>query len=267
MKGVVLVAIVVVATLAACGGRGYKSTRGATIERYEVHSRLVGRDLEQTLVVPKGGGRGRPLLVLLHGRGSDSSEFLTQQLFDGLQRLGRKAPVALVASGGKHSYYHDRADGAWGSYVIREAIPEALRRAHADGRRIAIGGISMGGFGAFDLARLYPLTFCAVGGHAAALWFRGADTPSGAYDDAEDFSRHDVIAAAAKGNPYGAMRIWIDVGRDDPFRQTDTALARDLRAHGAHVTFKLHSGGHGGFGSRMGEYLTFYARALAACTR
>jgi S-formylglutathione hydrolase FrmB len=251
----------------ACGGTPHWDTRGAAVERYTLKSKLARQDIDQTLVIPPGGGRGRPLLLLLHGRGAGANHLLSQEVFDKLRALGSHAPVVLVPSGGKHSYYHDRGDGAWGSYVIREAIPAALRRSHVDGNRIAIGGISMGGFGAFDLARLYPLMFCAVGGRAAAMWFRGADTPSGAFDDAEDFARHDVIGVASRGNPYGRMRVWIDVGEDDPFRQTDTALAQRLRAHGANVTFWLHSGGHGNFGHRMGTYLAFYARALAACAR
>ena len=73
--------------------------------------------------------------------------------------------------------------------------------------------------------------FCVVGAHSAALWFRGGDTLAGAYDDAEDFSRHDVIRFAAKRRLYG-VPAWMDVGRDDPFKQADVALARELRARG-----------------------------------
>jgi S-formylglutathione hydrolase FrmB len=35
---------------------------------------------------------------------------------------------------------------------------------------VAIGGISMGGFGAYAIARLDPGRFCAVGGQSAALY-------------------------------------------------------------------------------------------------
>jgi S-formylglutathione hydrolase FrmB len=161
---------VILAAAAACaaGCGGPHASGGARIVRYDLHSRLVHRDVAQTLVLPEGGGRGRPLLVLLHGREGDEREFLSRQFFAELDRLGRRAPVVLLPSGGDASYFHDRRDGAWGSYVIREAIPSARRRAHTS-RPTAIGGISMGGFGAFDLARLYPLDFCAVGGHAPAI--------------------------------------------------------------------------------------------------
>ena len=178
--------------------RGYRSPLGARVVHFSLQSRLLRRKLGEVLVTPRGGGRGRPLVVFLHGRGASPGSNLTDPFFRGLRALGRRAPNVLFANGGDHSYWHNRADGPWGSYVLREAIPAALRRSGADPHRIAIGGISMGGFGALDLARLAPGRFCAVGGHSAAMWFRGADTPAGAFDDAADFARNDVIASAAR---------------------------------------------------------------------
>jgi S-formylglutathione hydrolase FrmB len=149
--------------------------------------------------------------------------------------------------------------------VLREAIPGALARTHGDGARIAIGGASMGGFGALDLARLHPSRFCAVGGHSAALWPSADRTAPGAFDDGADFARHDLIGAARRGNPYGLTPLFLDVGQDDGFRFADEKLAQALRSHGARITFRLQPGGHGGWRDRMQEYLRFYANALVAC--
>jgi S-formylglutathione hydrolase FrmB len=240
--------------------RGYSSTRGATIVRFTLRSPLVHRDLHEILVVPAGGGRGRELLVFLHGRGSSPSSNLRQPLFDALRDLGPRAPAVLLADGSDHSYWHDRADGDWGTSVVREAVPQALERSGADPRRVAIGGISMGGFGALDLARLYPGRFCAVGAHSPAVWFRGTDAAGGAFDDAEDFARHDLIRFAASRRLFAAP-VWIDVGRDDPFAAADHALSGRVRAHGTAVRWWLHDGGHGGWSQRMGEYLRWYASA------
>lgn len=234
-RGVVLGLIV----LAAVAGwivlrdwrRGYESTRGATVSRFTVQSALVDRDLHEILVIPAGDGRHRALLVFLHGRSSSPDSNLRQALFDALHDLGPRAPAVLLADGGDHSYWHDRRDGRWGTSVLREAIPVALSRSHADRDRVAIGGISMGGFGALDLARLAPRHFCAVGAHSAALWFRGSDTPAGAFDDEEDFARHDLLRFAQTRTLYPS-KVWIDVGREDPFLLADTTLARELRAHG-----------------------------------
>jgi S-formylglutathione hydrolase FrmB len=171
--------------------------------------------------------------------------------------------------GGADSYWHNRADGAWGSYVLHEVIPDSIKLLHADPRRVAIGGLSMGGFGALDIARLDPRRFCAVGGHSAALWFRGADTAPGSFDNRADFARNDVIGAAKEHNPYPALPVWLDVGTEDPFRTTDTALARLLRSDGARVAFQLWPGSHepSYWARHWSSYLHFYAHALARCHR
>ena len=92
----------------------------------------------------------------------------------------------------------------------------------------------MGGFGALDLARLAPARFCAVGAHSAALWFRGADTPAGAFDNADDFERNDLLRFARERVLY-RVPGWIDVGKADPFLEADTSLAHELKARGARV--------------------------------
>ena len=93
---------------------------------------------------------------------------------------------------------------------------------------------------------------------------RRRDAPPGAFDDPQDFARHDLIRLARTRTLTDAP-VWIDVGRDDPFVQTDTRLADELRARGEHVAFHLHGGGHGGFAGRMPEYLRWYAARLARC--
>ena len=245
--------------------RGYRSPLGARVVRFSLQSRLLRQKLGEVLVTPRGGGRGRPLLVFLHGRGASPGSNLTDPFFRGLRALGSRAPDVLFANGGDHSYWHNRVGGPWGSYVLREAIPAAVARSGADPHRVAIGGISMGGFGALDLARLAPHRFCAVGAHSAAMWFSGGDTPAGAFDDAADFTRNDLIALALSRSPYRAS-VWIDVGRNDPFRQADTVLAHELEADGARVTFHVWPGGHNShyWHRHIARYLRYYAAACAA---
>jgi len=201
---------------------------------------------------------------LLHGRSVSPDSWLSDPFFEALHALGSSAPDVLLANGGNHSYWHDRTDGPWGSYVLHEAIPEALARSGADPRRVAIGGISMGGFGALDLARSAPHRFCAVGGHSAALWFRGADTPEGAFDDGADFARNDVIEFARGHSPYH-VPVWLDVGAEDPFRAADTALAGELRGDGARVIFHVWPGVHGTsyWHPHLRRYFRFYSAACA----
>jgi S-formylglutathione hydrolase FrmB len=265
-----IIAICVVAALAALAWTllAGPDTHGARLVRYSIDSRLVGHSLPQVGVVPSGQTHGRrPLLVFLHGKGSEEESNLNSELFAALARLGPRAPDIVFPNGGEDSYWHDRADGRWGSYVIHEVIPQALQRLDADPRRVAIGGISMGGFGAYDVARLDPGRFCAVGGHSAAIWRSGGETAAGAFDNAEDFSRHNVLGAAETSNPYPGKPLWLDVGTEDPFRSADTELAHDLREKGEPVHLHLWPGGHEGsyWRSHWDDYLRFYASALARC--
>jgi enterochelin esterase-like enzyme len=235
------------ALLAGCGS-SYSSTKGATLLHFTLHSRLTHRDLHEVLVTPRR--HGRTLLVLMHGRGAKPTQFLSQPFFDELAALGPRAPTVLLLDGGDHSYWHDRSDGAWGTMVLREAIPAGVARAHAV--RVAIGGISMGAFGALELGARGRV--CAVGAHSPAMWFRAGDTASGAFDDAADFARNDLLAHP----PRYRSPVWIDVGTSDPFH--DAAVAY---AHKVHAQLHVWPGGHetSYWRSHMRSYLRFYARA------
>jgi S-formylglutathione hydrolase FrmB len=245
------VTLAAVAALASgCGGGArYHSTRGARLIDFTLTSRLVHRDLHEVLVVPRRHGSW--LLVLLHGKDGGTKQFLSQRLFDTLAGLGGRAPEVLLLDGGSDSYWHDRSDGAWGSMVLREAIPAALLRLHA--QRLAIGGISMGGYGALLLASRDP-GFCAVGVQSPALWLSAGATAPGAFDDAQDYARNDVFELRP---PHP---LWIDLGAGDPFREATLAYARRAGVH-AHVW----PGGHdvAFWDAHTPALLRFFARACA----
>jgi S-formylglutathione hydrolase FrmB len=245
-------------------------THGARVEHLTIHSRAVGGDLPVTVVVPAGdSGDRRPLLVFLHGRGGTQDSELGDPFFSGVADAGKRAPVVAFPYGGDHSYWHDRADGDWVGYVVDEVIPQVSERFDGDPARVAIGGISMGGFGALDAAFHRPGRFCAVGAHSPAIWESGAETAAGAFDDAEDFARNDLVAAAQAGSPgLTTVPLWIDAGAQDPFQPGDQALVRALQADGAPITTKLSwPGGHDGdyWNAHWGQYLRFYGDALGAC--
>jgi enterochelin esterase-like enzyme len=248
--------------LAGCGG-AEDPPGGLRVEGITVHSRAAGEDMAVKVIVPEGGGR-RPLLVFLHGRDGNQDSYLHEPLYDAISSLGPDAPIVALPDGDKDKYWHDRASGDWGRYVVREVIPQVVKRFGADRRRVAIGGISMGGFGAFDLARLNPGRFCAVAGHSPALWRTGGETAPGAFDDAEDFSHHDVVASASS---YTRLPVWLDAGDKDPFRPGDDAFAAALRAAGAHASVHEWPGGHDRdyWDRHWAAYLRFYARALKRC--
>jgi len=252
-------AIPAAAVALVLGFRG-PDTCGVRVERFTLHSRYVRGARHEVLVRPNGAGPGRPLLVLLHGRGAPPTSFLNQGLAAALRAVGTQAPDVLLPDGGTSSYWHDRRDGKWGTYLLLEAIPAAIARLHGDPRRVAIGGESMGGFGALDAARLHPHRFCAVGAHSAALFLTGSSTPAGAFDDAADFERHDVLSSPF---PFHGP-VWIDVGNHDPFVSSDTEFGVVHR-----LRVRVWPGGHSGsyWAKHMRAYVRFYAQALRSCRR
>lgn len=238
---------------------------GASVYHGTIESRLLHRAMPVTLVTPRGGGVGRPLLVFLHGEGQNqNSQLSSAPLFEELRALGSEAPDIVFPYGGTLSFWHNRASGPWGSYVIDEVIPWAIRETGADPHRLAIGGISMGGFGALELARQNPRRFCAVAGHSAALWSSpaAATAEPGAFDDRADFARNDVLAAAeADPHLYGSAAVWLDVGANGRFRAADEQLATSL-----HVELHVYPGGDEAayWDEHWGLYLQFYGDALAS---
>ncbi|HKG66390.1 MAG TPA: alpha/beta hydrolase-fold protein [Solirubrobacteraceae bacterium] len=238
---------------------------GVTTRRYELRSRFVDRTLPQVAAVPPGGGEGRPLLVFLHGRGDDGEESNANDAFlRALAAQGKRAPVVVFPNGGEASYWHRRRGGDWARYMLDEVIPDAVRRFGADRDRIAIGGISMGGYGAYEIARLRPRRFCAVGGHSAATWLAAGDSAPGAFDDAADFERHDVVGLAQERGrrPWRRAALWLDGGDRDPFLTSDRAFAGALG-----IRMRVSPGGHDGdyWHRHYRDYLRFYARALERC--
>ena len=83
--GVVLAAIALGA--GGCGSSS-KPAPPPKVEQFQLNSKLMGRPLYETLVTPAGGGKGRPLLVFLHGYGAAPSDTRTAT------SLARVAPRA-----------------------------------------------------------------------------------------------------------------------------------------------------------------------------
>jgi enterochelin esterase-like enzyme len=239
-------------------------------ERYGVRitdfSLIRGDEQYRGKVVHPPGDRDipRPVVVLLHGRGSSPEGMLSDEMFAALRDSGDRAPiVVLPESPTEASYWHDRADGAFGRFVTEDVIPLAIGEVGADPKRVAIGGISMGGFGALDLARQDPNAYCAVGAHSPALWRSASETAEGAFDDAEDFEVHDVMQAA-QDDPrmYGDTPVRIDVGDEDPFAGADEAFAGSLQGD---VSFEMAPGDHNEsyWNAHMDDYIDFYATSCA----
>lgn len=244
---------------------------GAKVKDFEIESDLLDRTLPAKIVVPEGAeSKDRPLLVFLHGRNEDERSYLDEPMFEALGDLNARAPVVAFPFGGGTSFWHNRGSGAWATYLLDEAIPRLVERFDIDPDRVVIGGISMGGYGALNAARIDPDRFCGVGAHSPTLWESAGEAAPGAFDDADDFARNDLIALAdaTDPGPYAGLRLWLDAGEDDPFLSGDEAFEEAVRAAGGRPVVKRSPGGHDNdyWNANWDEYFQFYAHALNECT-
>ena len=124
------------------------------------------------------GGRPAPVLYLLHGMGRDE---LTYLLKAGLDATPADILDAfwIVMPEGRRGWYLDSPEQPASCYEshLLELMDWVERRwpVRRDRAGRAIGGFSMGGFGAFRLAARHPERFCAVSSIIGALdivqWF------------------------------------------------------------------------------------------------
>lgn len=189
------------------------------------------------------GGR-LPVCLVLHGRGGDCS-VLTQAgyepAFAALLRT-RVRPFALVAIDGTDRYWHRRQAGDDISAAIsQELFPLLAKRGLATrpADKIAITGLSMGGYGALLLAETWTAArVAACGAMSPALWVRAGQSAPGAFDSAADFTKHDVFA---RRNQLKRIPVRVDCGRSDPFFAATVAFAKGL---GSTASVNLDKGGH-----------------------
>lgn len=186
------------------------------------------------LALPEGASA---TVIALHGHGSEARWWFDPPLAQSqAQRLG----LAIAAVDGAGTYWHERADGTdTGSMVLEDLLP-VLEQAGAPVERVGFTGFSMGGYGALLLATRLPTErVLGVAAVSSALFLDAAETAPGAFDDADDFARHDVLADPAV-TALRALPIWLACGEEDTFAEPNHALA--ARLPDAETTFG--PGGH-----------------------
>lgn len=243
----------------------------------QLQSDAVGQTLPYLVYLPPAydaNPTGRyPVLYLLHGLGGTDTEWYSDGVFDAADRLIRAGdipPLVIVLPEGKQAYWVDHAGGPrWGAYVAHDLVAEidGRYRTLADRGHRAIGGMSMGGNGALQLAMNYPGVFGVAGAHSFAL--RRRDTAPPYFGDQSYFNAHDPLYLfQTRPEVARALTLWLDVGGDDSWRPADEAFHRQLLDEGIAHTWHEYPGGHEDayWSAHTAEYLRFYATALSGAS-
>ncbi|MGA8273793.1 MAG: alpha/beta hydrolase family protein [Candidatus Sulfotelmatobacter sp.] len=239
----------------------------------------------------KNPPRRFPVLYFLHGLGDNEQTLFNSggwTLIDDLRQRHKLGDFLIVAPEGRRSFYINSADGSvrYSDFFVREFIPliESKYRVSSGRRNRAIGGISMGGYGALRFAFSHPEMFSAVSAQSPALI---TESPQELDQAARSGAPLAKVLAAVFGNPIDALHwknnspfvlaqrnavalrkvaIYFNCGQDDNygFEKGAAELHDELEKAGVKHEYHSYPGDHSFtyFLSHFEEVLVFHSRAF-----
>jgi S-formylglutathione hydrolase FrmB len=264
----------------APAGAGAPSASRVVTEHF--HTDALGVDKDVVIYLPRGYdaavGKRWPVFYYLHGLGGNETNWVKNGKLDtAADQLGLAAIVVMpdgddgfyVDSTAPIDYEQCMKDGsglfvperephdttcvrtrAYETYIAKDLVGwvDAHYRTLARRDARAIAGLSMGGFGAMELALRHPDEFAAAASHsgAVALLYRGprpfAPGKTQLFDDVSGWGKdvgpigvwiqrlfgtdiaawkaHDVVELAGK-LPTGKVALYFDCGTEDDFALQD----------------------------------------------
>jgi len=204
-----------------------------------------------TAILPEGKKGPFPVYYLLHGL-SDNQTAWTRRT--NIERYVEDLPLIVIMPNGDRSFYNNSEQigfYAYETFVTEELIDFVDHTFHtipsAKGR--AIGGLSMGGYGALKNALKHPDLYCAAvshsGCHEAAT--QPLDPRSERYlhfGEHKHAAEDDVIALIKKTDPSKAPAIWIDCGTEDFLIEQNRNAHKALSAKGIVHEYSERAGNH-----------------------
>lgn len=191
-------------------------------------SQVLGQSTKVNIYLPKAYSKKKtlPLTFLLHGRGLDADQWVKtgriHHYLDNLIARGVIPPQIVVMPSSGIVPYIDASE----KFITEELLGWLKTRYGIEGTRqsTAIAGMSMGGFGAFNLALRHPQLF-------------GVSVPvSGVYFP-------EYVASLPDALPSG-FRLHLMCGTSDAFIGMNRDLATALTARGLNFTYQEAEGGH-----------------------
>jgi putative tributyrin esterase len=244
----------------------------------EVHwkSAVLGQHVAMNVLLPDTGTPPFPTLYLLHGLSDDHTGWLRKTR---IEMYATAYPMIVVMPQGFRGFYTNNENGpAYATYIADELRTYVERnfpaRAARDSR--AIGGLSMGGYGALRLALGYPHLFTSAHSHSGPLRSGERLGPrEGGPFSLEEFHRvfgtnpvgsdHDLTELARRAKAAGTLpKIRIDCGVEDVQIADNRAFHAELEQLGVPHDYEEFPGGHTWdyWDLHVREALAFHADAL-----
>jgi S-formylglutathione hydrolase FrmB len=263
------------AVVAESGPKVLRLAGGTVVLPEPLYSESLQQPSWYQVVLPPGyfsSERRYPVLYLLHGIAGGAGEWLEVGIHEAADRLwgeGKLEPFIIVLPEGGQSYYLNHAnDGPrWADYISQDVVKHidgAFRTLAEPGHR-AIGGLSMGGDGALQLALHHPDVFGIVGAHSPTTRLSYDQRPGDIYGDEEYWQRHNPLWLIHHAQTAQDLNIWIDVADGDVWLASAQALHEALEEQKVPHAYSENPGIHDGeyWVANQESYLHFYAEAFA----
>lgn len=261
------------------GGAGnnyvVKDVPHGTVSRLWYPSPTLGCQRRMTIYTPPGyeaGNKRYPVLYLLHGMGGDEEAWLglgrAAQILDNLIARGEAEPMIVVFPNGNTDLQSAPGESKEGLYKpttrlprtmdgsYEESFPDIMRYVEQHYRTIrkaegrAVAGLSMGGFHAMHISRLYPDCFDYVGLFSSAV---GRERPGIA-------TYQEIPATLREQMRQKPALYWIACGNNDFLWEENLRYRTQLDEMGFPYTFHESEGGH--TWSNWRDYLTLFLPML-----
>lgn len=225
-----------------------------------------------------------PVLYFLHGLGGDQTFLVSTGgwgMIEDAWEQKRFGEFVIITPQADTTFYINSKNGRtrYEDFFIREFVPQMEKKFHLEGTRSgrAIGGISMGGYGALRFAFKYPQMFASVGAIMPALL---EQLPHGSEDAGftaffgtafgspldEAFWKANTPFAFARTGKLAGLKIYVDCGDRDGYgfdagaRELDKLLTERRVPHVVHIYPGQHDWQF--VAQHLMESLEFQAKAL-----
>jgi putative tributyrin esterase len=248
-------------------------------------SDVIGKQTTAQVLLPETGTPPYATFYLLHGLSDDASTWMRRSR---IEWYVRDLPLIVVMPDGYRSFYTKPVEGPDFARHIGEELPSFIEHHfHARPERVAraIGGLSMGGYGALRVGLGYADRFCSINSHSGAVAWGNFDYktgPAGAtsiagrgaefmkeltaiFGDDPRGTDHDLGYLARRARAAGNLpELLLDCGTEDFLLEDNRAFDAELTAVGIPHTYLEFPGTHSWdyWDTHIRGALAFHARNL-----